>query len=251
MKNHFYFPYPGNKRNEVDIIFKDLDIEKYDTIIEPFCGSCAMSYYLSITYKKKFKYILNDIDENLITLLKMNEDEIIKLEDKLKELIPILDVIKYKEIIKEKTFFGWFLKHFFYNIRPGLFDKNGKNKVIKISKCPILNFLKSNDITFLNINAIDLIKDYDTRDNNNILFLLDPPYMEMNNNGHYVTDKNHNYTSNIYKYLFDHKIDKHYLFIVEYNWIVQLLRLPVKIVYDKLYQPTKIKTKHAVLTNII
>jgi site-specific DNA-adenine methylase len=45
MKNHFYISYFGNKRNEVIDIVKCIPkLETYEKIIEPFCGSCAISY---------------------------------------------------------------------------------------------------------------------------------------------------------------------------------------------------------------
>ena len=59
MKNHFYMPYKGNKRQEVVRIFDEIDFEKLTTVIEPYCGSCAMSYYISTQYTG-IKYILND-----------------------------------------------------------------------------------------------------------------------------------------------------------------------------------------------
>ena len=82
MKNHFYMSYAGNKRNEVKDIYNHIDFENITTIIEPFCGSCAMSYYIS-TQKQGLKYIFNDnnkylkemyeiiIDDNKITYIKI------------------------------------------------------------------------------------------------------------------------------------------------------------------------------------
>lgn len=61
MKNHFIFPYAGNKREEVEkiheILKKNIDLSKIKTIIEPYCGSSAMSYYLSTIYPNKFNYV--------------------------------------------------------------------------------------------------------------------------------------------------------------------------------------------------
>ena len=68
MKNHFIFSYAGNKRNEVEQIFDKIDLKDIDTIIEPFCGSSAMSYYLSTLYPKKFKYILNDNSKEIYNI---------------------------------------------------------------------------------------------------------------------------------------------------------------------------------------
>ena len=62
---NFYFPYVGNKRQEAKKIDNLLNTE-YDKIIEPFCGSCAISMYVYFTLKKHdIQYIENDIDSNL------------------------------------------------------------------------------------------------------------------------------------------------------------------------------------------
>ena len=53
MKNHFFFSYCGNKREEVEHIYNLLDLNNIDTIVEPFCGSCAMSYYIWTQNKDK------------------------------------------------------------------------------------------------------------------------------------------------------------------------------------------------------
>jgi site-specific DNA-adenine methylase len=71
MKNHFFYPYFGNKTQEVEYIYNSLDLKNIDTIVEPFCGSCAVSYYIWSQNKyKDYKYTLNDLDDNLINLLK-------------------------------------------------------------------------------------------------------------------------------------------------------------------------------------
>ena len=48
MKNHFFFPYCGNKRQEVERLYKTVEnkIDDIDILIEPYCGSCAFSYYV-------------------------------------------------------------------------------------------------------------------------------------------------------------------------------------------------------------
>lgn len=59
MKNHFFIPYYGNKRQEVDKIYNEIkdDIDKYDIIVEPFCGSSAFSYIYGLTIKTKIKHM--------------------------------------------------------------------------------------------------------------------------------------------------------------------------------------------------
>lgn len=59
MKSHFYMSYFGNKRMEVETIFNNLDFTNVTTVIEPFYGSCSMSYYISTQYSN-IHYVLND-----------------------------------------------------------------------------------------------------------------------------------------------------------------------------------------------
>ena len=98
MKNHFLFPYTGNKRNEVETIYNKIknEITGIDTIVEPFCGSSAFSFYLSTLYPNKFKYILNDNDKNLIELYHIAQNPI-KFNELIKDLSNILNNIN-KEI---------------------------------------------------------------------------------------------------------------------------------------------------------
>jgi hypothetical protein len=57
MKNHFFFSYVGNKREEVEHIYNLLDLNNINTIVEPFCGSCAVSYYIWSQNKDKNSYV--------------------------------------------------------------------------------------------------------------------------------------------------------------------------------------------------
>ena len=70
MKNHFFIPYSGNKRNEVNKIYDNIKIQSnINTIIEPYCGTAAMSYYIwSLNKNKNYNYVLND-NNNYLTEL--------------------------------------------------------------------------------------------------------------------------------------------------------------------------------------
>jgi hypothetical protein len=41
MKNHFFYSYVGNKREEVEHIYNLLDLNNINTIVEPFCECVA------------------------------------------------------------------------------------------------------------------------------------------------------------------------------------------------------------------
>ena len=47
MKTHFYIVYSGNKRKEMKGLYPYLDFANIDTIVEPYAGSCAISFYIS------------------------------------------------------------------------------------------------------------------------------------------------------------------------------------------------------------
>ena len=115
MKNHFFSPYTGNKRQEVEQIYEAINFNDINTIVEPFCGSCALSYYIWTQNKDKiFKYVLNDLDNQLIELLKLvqngkyeeiNEEvnkmrmEIFKYED---DLITVKNI--YVDYVEKKIY---------------------------------------------------------------------------------------------------------------------------------------------------
>ena len=118
-------PYYGNKRNEVEGLYNEIKdkLDEIEIIVEPFCGSSAFSYYLSLKHPKKFKYILNDNNKYLIELYEISTNL-----EKINELIETLKIIhkdmnkeKYNIICKEERFENWVYKNKIYNIRPGLF----------------------------------------------------------------------------------------------------------------------------------
>ena len=109
MKNHFFYPYVGNKREEVEHIYNLLDLNNINTIVEPFCGSCAVSYYIwSQNKDKNYKYILNDLDSNLINLLKsIRNGEYKDIENEVNKMRE--EILEYQNnMIEAKTIY---LKH--------------------------------------------------------------------------------------------------------------------------------------------
>ena len=64
MAIHFYFSYVGNKRKEINEILPYIYLDDIKTIVEPFCGSCAFSFFLSKNDNLAFH--INDLDANLI-----------------------------------------------------------------------------------------------------------------------------------------------------------------------------------------
>lgn len=252
MKNHFYIAYTGNKRNEfneietyINKIFDNFE-NNIDTIIEPFCGSCAFSYCISLKHPKKFKYILNDMDENLIYLLNAikNENSRLDLEKNINEK---LKNIKNKDDYNNlEGFYRWFIHNKYYYIRPGLYPPENKFKNINLNECPFTKFILNENIEFINMDGRNLIQKY-YNDETKLIF-VDPPY---------IISCNALYTNktglNIYEWFYNNKINDSkcwFIIVLEDNWIINLLfNENIKHSYNKLYQHSKKKTKHLIITN--
>lgn len=246
MKNHFIIPYFGNKRNEVEFIYEEFKKAKnIKIIVECFCGSCALSYYISSIHPKKYKYILNDNNGFLIELMKIMKDEN-KFNLWIDEINKIIELIKDKEsyvkYTDKNTLNGWFIGNKYYNIRPFLYP-NGK-KINKIKNdIPILNFLRNEDITLINEDGAEVFNKY--KDNKNCVMFIDPPYI-MTNNSFYANPDFKIYESliNIKKY--KTKI----ICALNDNFFIRLIFSKNKIIeYDKKYQTNKKKIKHLIITN--
>lgn len=240
MKNHFFFSYVGNKREEVEHIYNLLDreLDNIDTIVEPFCGSCAVSYYIwTLNKDKNYKYILNDLDSDLIELLKLvRSGEYKEIEDdvnkKREELSGYEDMIEAKKIynnyIKSSNdgdIRGYIFSHKYYTMRYGLFPLKDfksrfKNK-LDFSNYPIYDFLVNANIE---LHCVDANKIIDDNNNDNTFIFLDPPYIASCNN-FYSTDTGEN-ICNIYEKLTSYGL-KNYkckmLICHENNWLFKIL----------------------------
>lgn len=256
MKNHFFFSYCGNKRNEVENIYNILKdkLDNAEYIVEPFAGSTALSYYIWLKNpEKQFKYIINDNDELLIELYKIAQDEtkFNKLFDDLKILFEsIKNKDDYNKLKKEKSLINYIFLNRVFLIHPGLYPSDPKRVSIKLvdrfKNAPIVEFLRKADITFSSIDALEIYKNYKSM--KNAFIFLDPPYLASGGNSLY----NHPGLK-IFEYLFDNKIKNEPSFIIlclENIWIIKLLFNDNKsITYDKLYQMTKKKTEHIIIHN--
>lgn len=249
MKNHFIIAYTGNKREEVEIIYKNIKIDdNIEYIVEPFCGSSSLSYYISLQNPKKYKYVLNDNDPFLIELYKIMKDEILfkNFIEKINNICFVdgifIDKIQYNNIKKENNIYSYFIQNKFYNIRPGLYPIRIKKPLIyeNILKTPIINFLRTEEIILYNDDAINILEKYNKPNN---IILLDPPYMNCNGNSMY-----NNANLNIYEHIIDKTFNNTYL-IVENNWIIKLLcKNKEHFIYEKTYNGLrKKKVNHIII----
>jgi len=112
MNNHFFFSYAGNKRQEIKIIYDEIEpsLKDVKTIIEPYCGTSAMSYYISTKHPKEYKYILNDNNKMLIMLYKLVQEgtKEKEVEDKINKYIIKFNECKTNE--ERKIYYNSILK---------------------------------------------------------------------------------------------------------------------------------------------
>jgi site-specific DNA-adenine methylase len=250
-KSHFLIGYEGNKRQEMDQISKFLEdkLDGIDTIIEPFCGTSAMSYYLSLKYPKRFRYILNDKNEELIQLYHLikNEEQfnlfLVELNEKVKVII---NKESYLEAIKPKTFMSWFISNKIRSFKAGFYYPTYKPKKYDFLKCGIINFLRTENIEVLCCDGTELVKQY--QDNKNCMILLDPPYLLSDNSNYKYKD------TDVYEYCKKQGLNTigcFLVFIVEDNTEIQkLFKDNIKHSYSKQYaNGREKKTTHIIISN--
>lgn len=262
--NHFIIAYAGNKRKEYQYFKSKVNLDNIENIIEPFAGSCAISFNIWLEYGDKFNYYLNDNCENIYDLYKLIRDE--EPQDILNKLNEIKQTINgkedYNKLFKKNfknskqrdkdnfNIFEYIVIHKGYSIRVGLFNEKRFNKDAKIKfnklQLKFFEFLKSPNV-FISLGDWSSIFDKFKDDDKSLIF-LDPPYLQSCND--YYLDK----TINIYEYLTKNNIDNfksHIYLILEDNWIIKIIfnNNNAMMDYDKTYQQTKRKTTHILYKN--
>jgi hypothetical protein len=266
MKNHYYSPYVGNKRSEIKNIMPLINFDNITTIIEPFAGSSAMSYYISTQYPKRFKYILNDNDKINIELYKISRDpertqmfnnNINKIIDEWntytedvsrKAFYNNLDKNKL-EVYIFKTKYTIFRMDNYPPITQKLIRKRFINvKAYKLQNYPVYDFFNNEDIIYECIDAVDFIKKHSKDDGK--LFLLDPPYLS-SCNVYY-----NNFNMDIYEWISNNKsilLDSKNKFIFTLEKIIQIKEMfkefKILLEYGKEYMMSKKNTTHIVYSN--
>ena len=197
-KNHFVFGYAGNKRREVGKIVPYMNLEDVTTIVEPFCGTSALSCYLSQLYPNKFIYRLNDNDDRLIELYYLLQcpDKTKQLEDEYNDCIKNINKEIYDSIVKEGKMLGFILARKHYYRRVGNWCSNKHPTQGHFCDTPIVKFLRNETVEISNIDGEAVMKEYMISPTT--IIYLDPPYLKTANKDYYSKQNN---LFGIYKYL--------------------------------------------------
>jgi site-specific DNA-adenine methylase len=260
--SHFLINYAGNKRSEYELIkpFMNHMTEEKTIFIEPFCGSCDISFniFMERGYKKDDLYVLNDISPLLYKLLMTLKNESV---EKIKENVDawrllMLDKENYNRIKKENPndLYVYIVINHYYSIREGLYPEPSKPGTmarpfnITKKKQAFIDFIKNDNVILYNKDWVEVFDMY--KDNKNALIIMDPPYL-MSCNSFYDSAYASQLSKNVYEYFFINskkKFKSTVYFILEHVWIIQLLFNGREVhTYDKLYQVKKKKTTHCII----
>ncbi len=245
--SHFIFPYMGNKRSEFKHILTNLpEINEDTVIIDICCGSGSIAYNLWKLYPNN-KYILNDIDLNLYNLyLTIKSGNLMELIEKCNERIRNMKIEELKQMKKLKVFT---IEEYIIVSKcvTGTFARLTPINITK-KKQDFIKFIQSDNVQILNSDWLDVFKN---NNNENSLFLFDPPYPMSCNQ--YYSDEMKLTSINPYEYFYRNNINSQpskILFILENIWFIEMLfENNIKYKYNKLYAMTRRKTEHIIITN--
>ena len=201
--------YPGIKLQYCDIINSIINkAENVDTYVEPFCGSASILLYLNKSFDKK---IINDLSQDIIRILKSFRDgtyeQLVKMyEDIANEFGNIKDnkeayynfrntynsryYNKDKSI--EKGFFLYICSraaiNSLFRVGPNGFNQSfgRRGNTLKLSEQEF-NYVKNIllDTIFYNDSYDKILEIYD---DTNVLYFLDPPYVDRKVQGSYINE---------------------------------------------------------------
>jgi len=251
--SHFYFDYDGNKRTETK--YCDFEISNIETIVEPFCGSCGYSLNQFIDCNKRnLKYVINDIDRELIEFLNeirckgskpfyeyMNKYDFKNVPDK--EIIKVLN----KDYKENQNPYSYFMKRRCrISIRRNKRLETYKTRFIKGDYNDTDEFFKKCEIS---CGDYGTIFDKYKNDEKALLF-IDPPYFDTYNMS-YSLDKGDNTKIyiDILELLQNGKCKV--IFITKKNALMAyVFKDYIKCSYNKCYQRNKTCVEHIVVSNI-
>lgn len=199
---NFYFSYGGNKRSDIKFFKNAIKLDWIETIVEPFCGSCAFSHYCFKKLNFNKNYLMNDNDMFLINFLNTikNKSWIIFNDciNFLKENEKIINddknfFSKYIQLNKNYLIFLNYWLHRCYIRRVGVLSVFYKNNKLNLNDEKIKKYfdtLRKHDLFFCNdkINYTNddyLITFEKFKNDENAFLFLDPPYLWSDNKFYY------------------------------------------------------------------
>ena len=242
----FYFAYAGNKRKELEEINKYVDLTRYDTIIEPFGGTCSLSRYLYEKDRTK-KYLISDNNIHLINFCNnFRKDSDTIINDTLAKMETITTKDEYNTYIRSNDkddLIYYLIRATWYSLRPGLYsERRPKYKDLKKNSVNINEFFENNEYLYKDYKEqLELYKN----DERSLIF-LDPPYIVSCNDLYDCPTIDWEYLYNWTK-----SCKCKFIIIVNDNIFMQLLfKEFMKESNIKTYQMTKKKVKHNIYSNI-
>ena len=238
----------GSKQNDIKFFNHLLPLE-VDTVVEPFGGSFAV---IKFFYKdiNKYKFHINDFDKDLYYIYTHFKEylqafDIInefynKLEgynyEKGIKIKAYIDELKINDIIKEyiKTNFI-FRGNMFETPKNKNYDENERNILI--------------NSLFTNEDYINIFNKY--KNDEKAFIFIDPPYLFSDNSGYFPQNENKDATYiliDILELLKNAKC-KVMLIINKLNILEYLFKDFIRGEYIRIYQNTKKKMKHLIITN--
>jgi site-specific DNA-adenine methylase len=194
MKDVFPLGCFGNKYREYKDILKVIEpfINDKSTIIEPFCGSCCVSFNLFLKYPE-LNYYINDLDNYRIDFfnnMKTEEgrNELYKIENDIKNLGRDYynSIVEKSKSTKSNPYLSYVIGKRIHAFRDGLFPDKGFN--CRLISDNWVNFFNKCEITCSDYKIIiDKFKD----DENAIIY-CDPPYLNSNNTSYMKYNENSN-----------------------------------------------------------
>lgn len=257
MVDNFYFTYVGSKSKEYKEI-KNYFPKNIKTIIEPFCGSCAVSRQMWKEEKyKNCNFILNDLNNLLIEFYNIVKHD--KLDDFVEQINQYKDITKeeYNLLVNPKsnellTLNGYFLGLTYHNFRPNIYPIiNGIRGKFRDYKKHYTK-VKYNDF-YKNTNTQLRCEDYNIvleeyKDDTEAFIFLDPPYMN-SYNAYYGSGID---IESIFKNLLYHLHNSkaNIMLVVQGDFFMKIIfEKYIKCEYSKTYEMTRKQTSHLIITN--
>lgn len=259
--SHLYFSYAGNKRNEYKEIKDKINFDNITNVIEPFCGSAAISFNIWLEYGDKFSYYLNDKYKFLTDyydMIKITEpDDIYNNINYVKQHITTDNFWLELDRNRGKNLFVDITIRKMSSFKVG-FRRNGvelhpdrKFNYFTPIQLKFLEFIKCPYVYIYNNDWFDIFDIY--KNDKQSLFIFDPPYLDTDNK--YYNKP----TYDVYQYFKNNNInsfDSKIFFMLEDIPKIRELFSSNNIYepYDKKYNcislfKNKLPTKHIIISN--